>query len=87
MIAIGLGLSGCGPQSIKWEHDNLRSAIAKQEAQLKAAEEFNRTNTNPRICAYVELLNFSWTPKAGEIELGYRSDGTVVWRYLPETFK
>ncbi len=72
-----------GPET-KWQYDNLRARIQKYEAQTKRAEEFNRTNTNRSVWMAVDALLFEWRPQKGDIELGYRSDGVVVWRDLPE---
>lgn len=62
----------------------MRAAIKKHDEQVKRADAFNRTNTNPMLVGYVEWLNFDWRPQKGDIELGYRADGVVVWRPLPE---
>lgn len=70
--------------SVKWQCDETRAALKKHSEQVKVAEEFNRTNTDPRMVWYVEGLWLDWRPRKGDIELGYRSDGVVVWRPLPE---
>ncbi len=75
---------GCSSAKVTWQYDAIRAQITKHEAQQKAADEFNRTNTNPMMAGYVEWLNVDWRPYHGQIELGYKPDGTVVWRPLPE---
>lgn len=60
---------GCASKTVKWPGDDIRFA-----------EEFNRTNSNPYVEAYTHYLKNRWLPR--HIELGYRSDGVVIWRYV-----
>lgn len=71
-------------KTVEWQFDWIRKRKAELQAQRKAADEFNRTNTNPAVGMFVEWDNIQWKPDKGSKELGYRSDGVVVWRDLPE---
>lgn len=73
-----------GEPAVSWEYEGYRHEIDRYKKELKFAEEFNRTNTAPNQVAMVNGLNFDWRPKSGQKEIGYRSDGIVVWRELPE---
>lgn len=71
--------------TIKWQCDWMRAEIKSQRDQETRANEFNRTNTDhTRFMAIKVSSIFGWSPKKGDTELGYRSDGVVVWRVLPE---
>lgn len=74
-----------GGLEVKWQYDKWREEAARVKREEAAADEFNRTNTNPALGGVV-VHNFiyQWTPEKGSIELGYRSDGVVIWRELPE---
>ncbi len=71
----------------KWQYDDVRTRLKNYEDQSKRAEEFYRTNTDRRFGFAVDVPIIQWTPRKGDIELGYRSDGIVVWRDLPEASK
>jgi len=72
------------PAKTTWAFDDMRAKIERHKEQEAFADAFSKTNTDPQRVAMVEVLNFDWRPQKGQIELGYRSDGTVVWRTLPE---
>lgn len=57
--------------------------------ECDAAAGFNATNTNPRVVMTVHLPNprFEYPLTASDVELGYRSDGIVIWRTPPEAFE
>lgn len=70
---------------VVWQYDKYREEAARVKAQEAFADEFSRTNTNPALGGVV-VHNFvyQWQPKYGDIELGWRDDGVVVWREVPE---
>lgn len=75
--------------STHWQFQEVRDQQEKYQRQCNAAKAFNRTNLNPGIALAVEIPNLYFDHKltANDIELGYRSDGSVVWRTPPEAVK
>jgi hypothetical protein len=70
--------------TVDWQFDYYRNEIKRVTREEFWAAEFSRTNTNHALGSVVRGVNFHWQPEAGSRELGYRSDGTVLWRFTPE---
>lgn len=82
-IMCAVAACGCG-KTTRWQYDDIRQRIKEQQIAEQRAAEFNRTNTDHSVSAYSVGFGIEWNPRKGDIELGYRSDGTVVWRNVPE---
>ncbi len=71
---------------VKWQMDDIRQNNKKVDEESILILEFNKTNTNQRLTANKTKFHIPIRiTKENNIELGYRSDGAVVWRIFPET--
>ncbi len=73
---------------IRWQYQEVREQQNLYERQKKAAEAFNKTNTNQHVGMMVTIPNMHFEHRltTNDIELGYRSDGSVIWRTPPEAY-
>ena len=76
------------PPSIRWQWDDIRENNRLAEAESKAALEFQRTNTwtGPTNYLFYAQTHYHRPLRAttNDVELGFRSDGMVLWRTPPE---
>lgn len=75
--------------TVRWQYQEVRDQWRSYSNQLKSAESFYKTNTDNRIGVFVTrpTMYFDHKLTTNDIELGYRSDGTVIWRVPPEALK
>lgn len=84
--AIGLHAVTKHEPNVVWQCDPIRREIWAHAQEEVLFEQFKKTNTSTMLSfVFTHFVSSNdWHVTKGDKELGYRSDGVVVWRELPE---
>jgi hypothetical protein len=67
-----------------WQYQPQREQQADLEAETELYRQQAQTNMEASAYYFSWKTKPRWRPQPGMVELGYKSDGTVTWRPIPE---